>query len=42
MILDWIDLVPTTRTGWVIVALFGLPLLGALVLAWAMLGGFSA
>jgi hypothetical protein len=42
MILDWTDLIPTTCTGWAIVALFGLPLLGALILVWAMLGGFSA
>ena len=42
MILDWTDLLPTTRTGWALVALFGLPLLGAIVLAWAMVGGFSA
>jgi len=42
MILDWTDLIPTTRTGWALIALFGLPILGALLFAWALLGGFSA
>ena len=44
MTFDWTDMIdiPRTRTGWALVALFGLPLLGAMVLAWAMLGGFSA
>ena len=41
---DWIFdlLMPSIRTGWALMALFGLPILAALALAWAMLGGFHA
>jgi hypothetical protein len=44
MMSDWVItlLTPSTRLGWALVALFGLPILAALVLAWALLGGFSA
>jgi hypothetical protein len=42
MIFDWTDLIPTTRTGWMLAALFGLPLLGAIILGWAMLRNAGA
>jgi len=44
MTFDWTDLIyiPQTRAGWMLVVAFVLPLVGALLLAWATLGGFGA
>ena len=44
MTFDWTDLIyiPRSRTGWMLVAAFALPLTGALLLVWAMLGGIGA
>ena len=43
MMSDWLItlLTPSTRTGWTLLALFALPILGALTMVWALLGGFS-
>jgi|GEM_PF-5404085 hypothetical protein len=41
---DWFItlLTPSTREGWALVALFGLPILGALLLVWAIFHGAGA